>query len=131
MAKKIKHSEPFNTRIPPLFLRGGILDKVKDIGARIRFMVEMPEGHFSGRIWLNLYESSRRELMDICYLEQRCASFGELSQLEWLKTAGHRLWFADVERPRCNLNIYIEKIERELKVAKEFIEGMAKSVPEK
>lgn len=128
MSRRIKYDQPLNRKIPPLFQRGGLLYKARELGAKIGFIVEMPEDHFTTRAWLNLYESARRELMDICFLEQRCASYAELSQIDWLKQAGHRLWFKDAKYPRCDMNHYIEKIEGELRVATEFIARMASTV---
>lgn len=121
MSKKKNFDQPFNRRIPPLFLPGGLLDKVKEIGPRVRFMVEMPEGHSTLRQWLNVYESARRELAEIVFLEERCATYAELSQLDWLKQAGHRLWMKDERRPLCNLNAYVRDIERRLKVAEHYL----------
>jgi hypothetical protein len=115
MSKRKKFEQPFNRRIPPLFLKGGLLDKSRELGARIRFLVEMPEEHANYRQWQHLYEAARAELADICFLEERCATYAEQSQLDWVREAGHRLWLVDVQRPRCNLNSYIAELERKLK----------------
>jgi hypothetical protein len=110
--KRKQFDQPFNSRIPPLFSPGGLLDKTRELGAKVRFMVEMPEDHFNHRYWLNVYNSAMTELALICFLQQRCASYAEMSQLDWLAESGHRLWTADAEAPRCNLNAYIAELER-------------------
>lgn len=115
MPKRKQYDQPFNRLIPPLFSKGGLLDKARELGPRIRFLVEMPENHSSARQWESLYLSARAELAEICYLEERVASYAEQSQLDWLAKAGHRLWLVDTERPRCNLNSYVAELERKLK----------------
>jgi hypothetical protein len=78
-------------------------------------MVSMPETHFSARDWMAAYESAKRELADICFAEQRCASYAEMSQLEWLRESGHCLWQKDKDYPRCSLNAYIAGLESDIK----------------
>jgi hypothetical protein len=112
------YAEPFNRNIPPLFSKGGILYKQQDIGTRIGFMVEMPEEHFTYAAWSSLHRVARRELADFVFIERRTASDAELSQLDWLLEAGHKHWWADKEYPRCNLNRYIEQLEKKIKEKK-------------
>jgi hypothetical protein len=109
-----KYEQPFNRKIPPLFQKGGLIYKQRQIGAKIALMVEMPEENFTARDWRSVYEGAKRELMDICFLENRCASYAELSQLDWLSEAGHKLWWLDEFRPPCNLNHQLEKLRKEI-----------------
>lgn len=106
-----KYDSPFNPRIPPLFSKGGPLYKARNLGAKIAFMVEMPADHFSLRQWRSLHDSARTELALLCFLEQRCATYSEMSQLDWLHEAGHKLYLTDSERPRCNTLAQIDELK--------------------
>jgi hypothetical protein len=114
----------FNKRLPPLFKKGGLLDRQRPgspvhIGAKVRFMVEMPEGHFPAKEWLGVYRSARQELMELVFMLNRSATKAELSQLEWLRESGHSPWTADKENPRCDLYNYIEQLEARVKELEE------------
>ena len=116
-AKKRKDfDQPFNSRIPPMFRKGGLLHKYKqhEIGARLAVMVEMPEEHSSVRIWRGLYTLARRAMEELCFMERRTPTWAELSQLEWLQEAGHQLWMEDKVRRRTSL-AYIEELEKQIK----------------
>jgi hypothetical protein len=110
----------FNRKLPPLFKKGGLLDRQRPgsplhIGAKVRFMVEMSEDHFPSKEWNGVYRSARQELMEVCFVLQRPATRAELSQLNWLAESGHAIWFADKSDPRCDVYAYIEQLEAKLK----------------
>lgn len=86
----------FNPRIPPLFLKGGLLHGVKTnrgdlVGPQIEFLLQMEE-QADKRYWESLYWTSWKAMAVAVFAERRAATKGEWSQLEWLRKAAHGEW---------------------------------------
>jgi hypothetical protein len=109
---RANYTQPFVRTIPPLFQPGGLCYTPANLGARIAFMVNMPQEQISVRMWQACYDSAVRALADAIFYQERGPTAAELTQLDWLKHSGHFVYAKDERPPRMNWEKLILDLER-------------------